>query len=566
MTIDPRSEQDIVTQLQGALSGKIAKLTNFVPSSFNKVWINAYANELSEAEIKLLVAQLSGWVDYAGKDDLDKTDLERLGLDTSSISPSDINPRMDDSQLENLAPIVGVTRDPGQKATGQVTVFTATDNTRVPEGMEVATQPDVDGNYKSYFVDADSDGEIGNSGYVTPSAGSTKVTVDIISEDVGSEYNVGAGTISMLPNPPVGVEGVTNNAEVTGGKSQQSLESLRNDIKNAVFENSGGGTASGIIGYIEENVNNVSDVEIDEFYNQQPPYVDVIVDGGSDSDIISGIENSRPTGIEHNLVRPQVVSVGVSADMSGTDIDESFVRSEISDYLTELGIDSEYRRAKLAQRILNADSDIVDLGSFTGLILDIINESKIYQSGTSIYKLNYAPLGVVNNEELMYDSGQGVYNLLYEGMNSADVQVIASVNGTDVTLTEGTDYNVIDNDGDGLNDSIDFGIGGANPDNRSTVKIEYNHSSWTISSTITDENGNTYNKGTDWDLIDNNSDGYMDSIDWSIGGSSPNGGVRWTIDYNPKKTISRDLPVSKREKIGDAGRIEIDIYSPENIN
>jgi hypothetical protein len=121
---------------------------------------------------------------------------------------------------------------------------------------------------------------------------------------------------------------------------------------------------------------------------------------------------------------------------------------------------------------------------------------------------------------------------------------------------------VIDDSGNGLNDAVDFSIGGQNPDNRSVVSIEYEHASWSVSPTIEDASGDTYDQGTDWDAVDTNSDGLVDSIDWSVGGSTPDNGESWTITYEPKTTAARDVAVSQREKITAGNRIETRLFDP----
>lgn len=560
MAIDPRSTSEISDSIKSNVKGKIAKLTNFLPESFNMTWINSYSEEIHEAEVKVLVAQLSAFPDYSGNTNLDETDLEKLGI--TDVDPEEVNDLMKESHLEELAKLVGVSRDQGQKATGKATILTATDDTRVPEGMEVATSQQPDGSYQSYYVDADGDGTIGETGYTTPATGETEVQVDIIAAEIGGEYNTGSGSISRLPDPPVGVEGIKSNTEVSGGQDIQPIDEFRNDVQSAVFEASGGGTTRGIVGYVSENAQGVNDVELDEFLNQQPPFVDVIVDGGSDSDVKTAIDNSRPTGIRHNLVRPETVGLGVRTEVIGSDIDTSFVSSQISEYLTTLTLGEEFRRSRTTQRIMNADNDIEDIGSLTALIESVSNESKVYSSGTTVYDLDFAPVGSVEDDELLFDSNKSVYTLSYTQMADADVTVTGIVNGSEYTFVEGTDYEVIDDDGDGNNDSIDFSIGGTNPDDRTAIEAEYTHSSWAINSTITDENDNSYTKGTDWDIVDTDSDGLMDSIDWSVGGSSPADGVRWFVNYEPKRTASRDLDTTKREKVSEGQTLQVNTFQP----
>jgi hypothetical protein len=562
MTVDPKSQDEVESDIETGLRGRIAQLTNFLDSSFNSTWISAFSSSIHDLEARLLAAQFAGWVNYAGSE-IDQTDLDQLGVD--GVTPEEVNEHMQDQHLDELGALVGVERDEGSRATGDVTIQTATDSTRVPEGMKVSTTFDEDGDRLTFLVDADGDGEIGDTGFVTPSSGQTEVTVDVIAEDIGSEYNVGAGAINRFPNPPIGVEGVTNNVETTGGENVQSNESYRDDITNAVFESSGGGTTAGIRGYIEQNVTGVTDVAIEEFASEQPPRVDVIVDEGSDSAAETAIDESRPAGIQHDLVRPETISLGVDAELVGSDIDQSFVEDQITSYLTSLSLDEEFRRSVLTQRILNADDDIEDIGSMTVLLLSADREGHVYQTGTDIYELDFAPLGNVTEEQFLYDDGTDVYSLEYEQINDSSVTVTAVVDGERTTLTNDTDYDVVDTNSDSNLDGLDFSIGGDSPDNRTVVEVEYTHESWTIDSEIEDDSGDTYQQGTDWQLIDDNSDSRQDSIDWSIGGSTPDDSELFTVSYEAKRDVPDDLATSQREKVGAGSRIETDTFPSINL-
>lgn len=52
-------------------------------------------------------------------------------------------------------------------------------------------------------------------------------------------------------------------------------------------------------------------------------------------------------------------------------------------------------------------------------------------------------------------------------------QVVATVNGRSVELAQGTDFVVIDEDGDGQPDTIDFDVGGLTPDDNSYFTVTY---------------------------------------------------------------------------------------------
>lgn len=559
MALDPRTPAEIAEDLETSLRGKIVKLTNFLDGSFNDTWITAYSDQIHDLERRLLVAQLSGWVRYAGKAPLDQTDLDRLGVD--GVEPGDLTEYVEDDHLDELAYIVGIERDPGNRATGEVEIETASTNTEINEGLEVATELDSDGEYLSFFVDADGDGEITPEEDIstTPSSGTT-ATVDIIAEEVGDEYNVGANTVVRFINPDPGVESVTNPNEVTGGSNEQSNESFRDDIQNAVFSSSGGGTVAGIEGFIEDNVEGVQDVALEEFTSVQPPYVDVIVDGGSEQDVLDAIADSRPAGIEHNLVDPENINLGASIDIIGSDVETGPVQDNIADYFSGLSLDDRFRRTKLVQIIMNTDTDIDEVSSMNIMILGVNDEGHTYSSGTDIYELDFDPLGNVERDEHLYRDGTDIYDLEFDDINDGSVTVEADVNGEWTELTNDTDYDVIDNGGGGGLDAIDFSLGGDSPDDFTVFTVEYNHEAWTIESTITDENGTTYDQGVDWQLVDDDGDGRQDSIDWSIGGSSPADGVFWTISYDPDTIILDNLAVSQREKIGDAGQIDIETF------
>lgn len=58
--------------------------------------------------------------------------------------------------------------------------------------------------------------------------------------------------------------------------------------------------------------------------------------------------------------------------------------------------------------------------------------------------------------------------------------------------------------------------------------------------TIEDVKANSYEYKTDFDIVDDNSDGDLESVDWSIGGSSPNDGVDFEVDYRYETSSSFD--------------------------
>lgn len=121
------------------------------------------------------------------------------------------------TRLELLTALIGIKREDAQEATGTVTFSrddAATRDYTVPEGTVVQT----DSNDPSKYEVTDS---------VTLAEGTTSVDASIESEEAGVDHNSGANTVVIMPDPPSGIEAVTNAAEITGGKDPEPDDELR---------------------------------------------------------------------------------------------------------------------------------------------------------------------------------------------------------------------------------------------------------------------------------------------------------------------------------------------------
>lgn len=60
--------------------------------------------------------------------------------------------------------------------------------------------------------------------------------------------------------------------------------------------------------------------------------------------------------------------------------------------------------------------------------------------------------------------------------------------------------------------------------------------------TIEDASGDTYERGTDFEVVDDSGDGDLDSIDWSVGGSTPDDAEDFDVDYSyqTNSTFNKD--------------------------
>jgi uncharacterized phage protein gp47/JayE len=454
MVYRPRTKEEIYTSLRDGLTARISSLTNFVETSFNYIWTQAFTDRFRDNEVALLAAQLSGWIDYAGGP-ITEQDLDTLGI--TGIEPEEINEYMYDEDLDNLVEIVGVERGDGQEATGSVTFTTVSSFTQIPEGTSVATQPDGDGNIIEYTTDTD----------VNTASGDTEVSVPITAVEVGVESNVGSGQVTYLPSPPTGVQAVSNTEAILGGENPETNDELRTRAKNAIFDKSGGGTAAGVRGYVESNTEDVTTVSVAEYpggnaslaadspspggpggSSSTSPFADVIVEGGEQVEIEESIEEARPVAIQHNLVRPELVEVEVVATVEGSGIDESSVEDAIQSYIDGLDLGQDIYRDKIIQRAMNADEQLENIDTLT---ISVTNDQITYNTGTDIYLLN-----------------KGV-----QMVNDGISEVTGTLSGSSHVFTEGTDYDEIDDDGDTSDDSIDWSIGGDSPDDGTVFSVDY---------------------------------------------------------------------------------------------
>ena len=562
--IQPRTIQDVFTSMRSSLSNKIAKLTNFTPNSFNFVWTRAFSSEIRELEVQALASQLSGFIDYAGGPITDE-DISRLGLQ-DSVTAEELNEYMVDSDLDQLVSILGVSRLSGSRATGEVDITTESGETTIPEGTVVTTEPDSAGNVTAFRT----------TETASTSSGATIVTnVEIQALEAGEEFNIPAGQINSVRNPPIGLVAVTNPSATEGGTSEESNQSLRQRAKEAVEWSSEGGTVSGITSFIERTVEGVDsgDVFLDEFTEQQPPFVDVVVSGGLEEELLPAIEASRPAGITHNLARPQNIVLGADANVvTGelTDAQKQQLQTEALEitetFLNNLDIGEDMVLDSLSLAVANGIS-------FGNNIFDIDRLSLYYERSV--------------NEEFEYDTSrvdaEQAYRLDFTYDNVNGISAVRDSAGND--FTENVDYQIINTTPDGIPDTIqwipqagttpedrrdssafpdvvdtrffvDYDISVADetkPQNRYTINTERDQTFTFLPSrvdTFTFEANDTvyntsnvpfeddirvsqaYRQGEDFNLVDSNGDGILDAIEWDALSSSPDDGTVFSVVYD----------------------------------
>jgi uncharacterized phage protein gp47/JayE len=119
-------------------------------------------------------------------------------------------------------------------------------------------------------------------------------TVAIEAADAGPQGNVNAGTITIMPTPPPGVDGVTNENPTHDGQSAEDDDRLRDRARHAL-ERAGNATLNAIRFAVLE-VDGVEGVEvIDRSTDDSIPLGEVRVrySGGRIEDVRRAVELSR---------------------------------------------------------------------------------------------------------------------------------------------------------------------------------------------------------------------------------------------------------------------------------
>ena len=156
-------------------------------------------------------------------------------------------------------------------------------------------------------------------------------------------------------DPISGIESVTNPEPTTGGRDTETDEELRYRAKK--YAPYAKATVYSIKAAILE-IEGVIDVLVQEDTTNHT--VNVIVEGGDDSEIESTIDQSRPCGIQVTWQRPAYKTIDVTVEVKaveGYDVSavQDNVQQAIEDYFNSLKIGEEVTFSDLSKIILNAD-------------------------------------------------------------------------------------------------------------------------------------------------------------------------------------------------------------------
>jgi uncharacterized phage protein gp47/JayE len=199
------------------------------------------------------------------------------------------------------------------------------------------------------------------------SDGNWEAAVSVRSTAPGRQGNVPAGSIQLMPKPPVGVEYVINKQDILTGVDEEADEQLRARAKKAL-EAAGKATLVSIESSIRR-IEGVRSILIQDRPDNVPGIIRVVVDGGETDQIKKAIEETRSAGVYVEFQRPRIATVDVNVTIIALKSAaqakiQSGVEERIRAHLSRLQIGDDIVYSRLTATVLD-DKDIYDLEDLT---------------------------------------------------------------------------------------------------------------------------------------------------------------------------------------------------------
>ncbi len=182
----------------------------------------------------------------------------------------------------------------------------------------------------------------------------------------GKAGNVPAGSVTVMPRPPVGVEYVINREDVSTGTDAESDDELRNRAKKAL-EAAGKATLISLESAIRR-VEGVKTLRIEDTPDGVPGIVSLVVDGGDTEAIQNAINDTRSAGIKVEFSRPKIAQVDAALTIltkrgALQQAVQRTVEDKVREYISSLQIGEEIVFNRLIKSILDVEEvyDILGL-------------------------------------------------------------------------------------------------------------------------------------------------------------------------------------------------------------
>jgi uncharacterized phage protein gp47/JayE len=171
--------------------------------------------------------------------------------------------------------------------------------------------------------------------------GRWETDVPVRSTVAGTAGNVVAGTIIVMPQPPMGVEYVINREDILNGVEAEKDDELRERGKHAL-EMAGKATLISLESAIR-GVEGVNSILIEEMADGVPGLVKLIVDGGNPREIERVINDTKAAGVRVEFSQPKPVHIDVTVTITpkqaaSSSTIASDIEAKVRSYISSLNI------------------------------------------------------------------------------------------------------------------------------------------------------------------------------------------------------------------------------------
>lgn len=356
MTLEFKDKDQLVQEAINSILTKIPDI-DFSDGEPLKTFIDAVMQELSYQYWQLQQVYDNSFIDTSYGDDL--------------------------SKLVNL---LGITRNPAVNATGKVKFYRQTAATLdylIPAGTIVETLPNANNIVYSYQTTEN----------VTLLTGQLYVYANIKATNSGLSSNVTLNKITIINNPPLGIESVINDEAIVGGEDEETDDNLKIRAKS-ILETSGQGTVAAI----ENKIKNIAGIKSVSVLDMQRGIgtLDILVLGDViplPSDKMTEVQNTanstKAGGIDISIYEPtySTINLDITLTLANgyvlSDVNAA-VNDSINSYLSTLGIGDSFIKNQLIKYILD---------STVGKVTDITINTP--SSNVSVGSTSIATLGTV---------------------------------------------------------------------------------------------------------------------------------------------------------------------------
>lgn len=245
--------------------------------------------------------------------------------------------------------------------------YLAYQNIEIPAGTLISTYSKQSEN--SRLFETRTSAVLGRTAY-----GKWEANVEAFALEPGIIGNVAAGSINVMPKPPVGVDKVINRSAMFGGADSETDESLRERAKK-VLDVKGKATLESLRTALTGIEGVGSDPVLIDMPDNIPGIVKAIVDGGDTEQIEKVIENTRAAGIRVEFSRPKIVLLDLDVVASvmktgpaGTAAQQSIpsrVEKAIRNFVSSLKIGEDVIVNQLVAVLLDEVPEIHDVIDLT---------------------------------------------------------------------------------------------------------------------------------------------------------------------------------------------------------